>query len=200
MKHTLLISLMALLGCADASPDGCVSNEESVSLRAPTAAGSAEDLIALVEGSEASILTGPSVDAVPLNVTVTWTGDDASWNQRDPAPAPANGPYADAETICADALTIPIEIRFQTEDGTFDETWTTTAQSNSVGSAHTTHAVALESLKGEFSPSVQGYEDVVLEVHIDWTPEGSQGVLRLIALPDDGGGEQSWDVAVWPAR
>lgn len=199
--HTpLLLALLCLSGCAEVQPDGCVNSERSVSLEDATSVGSAQDLVALVEGTEQTTLTGPALHQVPLTVEVTWTGDEASWNDRGPSPSATEreGTLA-AEAVCADTLAVPVDLRFQTEDGSFDELWVAQIQSTASGEASLIHEVPVDQLQGTWAPAADDYRQLRLQIEVRWTDEGSHGVLRVIGSRDDGGADETWDLAVWPA-
>lgn len=199
--HLSQILLCLTLGaCAEGTVDGCIDAEESIGLADATTAGSAQALLELVEGSQQSTLTGPAFSNLGLMIDVRWTGDDASWNDRAPAPAtPTTEGEIVAEAVCADTLSVPVEVTFSTDDGQFDETWQTTAQSTAEGEAAIVHELPIDQLRGTWAPDAGDYAQMRLQVDMHWTADGHFGVLRLIGTPEDGGPEEAWDVAIWPA-
>lgn len=194
--------LLALSACAPGSEAPCQTTEDAVALGESTAAGSADSVLSLVEGTEQHRLTGPAVGEVDLFLAVQWTGDEAAWSDSEPrseaVPTEADGMYGDGEPLCADRLSVPVNLRFSTDDGSFDESWVVEVAAHQPGSASVVHEVSVESLEGTWRPEVDGYSSLRVRVHVTWTEEGSVGRLQAVGWPEDGGAEESWDVAVWP--
>ena len=194
--------LLALAGaCSPGDSLSCESSERAVGIETNTAAGSPESVLDLILGSEDHTLRGPTVGESTLHLDVSWKGEDAAWADRTPSyesADPAADGASDGEPVCSDALVVPVELAFSTSDGRFDEAWSVEGSASQPGLVVLDHEVPSSALRGDWRPQVQGYDSIRLRVHIEWTEDGSAGVLTAVASPDDGGPDESWDVAVWP--
>jgi len=190
--------LLLTVACSASQDSLCLTSEAPVPISANTAAGTPESLLDMVLGEEQHTLRGPALGAVPLQMEVRWNGEEASWEDREPnAEAEGMGSFEDSH-VCSDALLVPVELRFRTQDGQFDEQWSVVLTSTQAGRVVLDHELDASALDGTWRPDVQGYDSTRLRVHAEWTEDGSEGVLTAIARPVDGGPDQVWDVAVWP--
>lgn len=185
----LFAMTLVLTACTSGVHDPCDAEADPVALEQGTAAGSASGVLALAEGTEEQTLSGPAFGDVGMALSVQWTGDTAAFRDTPPD--------ADAH-VCYDALRVPVDLGLTTADGQLDESWQVSLTATEPGVVTVVHEVGVETLRGTWRPRVDDLTDLRLRVRIQWTEEGSEGVLTAIGTPTGDGPDEVWDVAVWP--
>lgn len=154
---------------------------------------SANDVLSIAEGSHAITVTYADGSTTPATLEVVYDGaaprflemrwqDDGS-GQEIALVAP--------EMQCLDVLAIDVTLHLETEDGAFDERWTTTLRASSAESSTAMLNATLDSLQGSYEPSaadVEGSDTVRLLINATFDASAAHGSIEGQAESVEGSG------------
>ncbi len=189
---------LALAACATPYESPCTQQTEIIALDAVADGGvSADGILDFAEGDHRALLTLVGGTTTPLTVTVTWRGDDPAWASRD-AEALAPNADASAEPVCVDALLLPVEVRFTSDDGAFDERWSVVLEASDPAVATFEARIDARRLGGAWELPSETHGEPMIEVTGVLSHDGgTSGTMRARAIHLETGRQESWAIGAW---
>ena len=222
MRHALVLSAIALstlTACDDeksGTADGlsCEESRAEVALDEVTALGfSAAEVAAYAEGEHVETLAWTRDGSTTgLTITVTLSGETANYVDSEPADTEGDTGAMPVEyDMCADYLEIPVTVSVITEDGAFNESWSTTLQAAAAASASLYHEFDPLAMTGTYDITLDNtepdYDELRAFFDASFSAEGTQGAIsgQVSGSEDceDGDDCSAWagflDIASWPS-
>lgn len=166
---------------------------------------SANDVLAWADGTDAFDLTYADGSTTPATLSVSYSGGAIEYRDNEWMSAPGGSDAAPA-LGCEDDLQIEVTVSFRTDDGTFDESWTTRLTAtvatratlyNDLAAATGTFDPADYAPPGSTYDSIRAHFDAALESAgttgtIDGQGEGTSG-----SGPEGVAYAESFPIASW---
>lgn len=201
MKHSLFI-LLLLGACSDGLDSPC--DEQRVDLPVDGASGygfTARDVLDFAEGEHQATFSATTAPTTDLVIGVVWQGGPPEWSERVPASYPSAESDSASEPVCADALMVPVELEFTTQDGALRERWQTHLESTEPGIARFDFTIDPGRVRGSFAVDSADYRDQRFHLQGAFTEHGGvSGELTMSATHSQTGARDRWRLASWVGR